>query len=83
MDGIVNKIKPPEIFDGDVYAAENLPAVPHTLRDATDLFEQSVFAKKAFGTEVVAHYLNFFKTEQEAYDKAVTDWERQRYFERI
>jgi len=83
MDGIKNKIEPPAIFDGDVYAAENLPAVPHTLRDATDLFEKSAFAKSAFGEDVVAHYLNFFRTEQEAYDKAVTDWERQRYFERI
>jgi len=83
MDGIANKIEPPPIFDGDVYAAENLPSVPHTLREATDLFEQSAFPKIAFGEDVVAHYLNFFRTEQEAYDKAVTDWERQRYFERI
>ncbi|MBI3358211.1 MAG: glutamine synthetase [Nitrospirae bacterium] len=83
INGIVNKIEPPEIFDGDVYAAESLPTVPNTLRDATKIFEQSAFAKKAFGEEVVAHYLHFFKTEQEAYDKAVTDWERQRYFERI
>jgi glutamine synthetase len=83
MDGIQNKIEPPPIFDGDVYAAENLPAVPRTLRDATDLFQHSSFAKRAFGEEVVAHYLHFFKTEQEGYDKAVTDWERHRYFERI
>lgn len=83
MDGILNKIEPPAIFDGDVYAAENLPSVPRSLRDATDLFEQSAFAKKAFGEEVFAHYLNFFRTEQQAYDQAVTDWERKRYFERI
>ena len=89
IDGIINKIAPPAIagvvtpFEGDVYAAENLPTVPHTLRDATDIFEQSPFVKKAFGEEVVAHYLHFFRTEQESYDKAVTDWERQRYFERI
>jgi glutamine synthetase len=29
------------------------------------------------------HYLHFFRTEQQAYDAAVTDWERRRYFERI
>jgi glutamine synthetase len=32
---------------------------------------------------VVRHYAHFFRVEQAAYDAAVTDWERQRYFERI
>jgi glutamine synthetase len=32
---------------------------------------------------VVQHYTHFFTVEQEAYDRAVTDWERRRYFERI
>jgi glutamine synthetase len=83
IDGIENKIGPPAIFEGDVYAAQTLPHVPKSLKEATDLFEKSLFAKEAFGREVVSHYLHFFRTEQEAYDKAVTDWERQRYFEQI
>lgn len=83
LDGIENKIEPPSIFEGDVYAAQHLPRVPRTLRDATDLFEKSGFAKRALGEEVVEHYLHFYRTEQESYDKAVTDWERRRYFERI
>ncbi|TAJ97022.1 MAG: glutamine synthetase [Candidatus Manganitrophaceae bacterium] len=83
LDGIENKIEPPPIFEGDVYAAQHLPRVPRTLRDATDLFEKSGFAKRALGEEVVEHYLHFYRTEQESYDKAVTDWERRRYFERI
>ena len=29
-----------------------------------------------------AHYLNMAEVEQRAYDTAVTDWERRRYFER-
>ena len=41
------------------------------------------FAKSTFGAEVVAHYTHYFRTEQAAYDMAVTDWERKRYFERI
>ena len=32
---------------------------------------------------VVDHYVQVFRTEQAAFDAAVTDWERQRYFERI
>ena len=42
----------------------------------------SELAREAFGDEVVAHYLNMAEVEQHAYDMAVTDWERQRYFER-
>lgn len=83
LDGIVNKIEPPPIFEGDAYAASQVPHVPKTLRDATDLFEDSPFAQQAFGAEVVEHYTRFFRFEQESYDRAVTDWERKRYFERI
>ena len=57
--------------------------VPKSLSEAIKLFEQSPFCREAFGTEVVEHYLHFFRTEQEAFEKAVTDWERKRYFERI
>lgn len=83
LDGITNQIEPPPIFSGDVYAAQHLPRVPYTLREATDLFAASDFAQQAFGPDVVEHYTHFFRMEQMAYDTAVTDWERQRYFERI
>jgi glutamine synthetase len=83
LDGIANRIEPPECFVGDVYAARNLPRVPYTLAQATTQFQNSTFAKQAFGEEVVEHYAHFFRTETAAYDKAVTDWEHKRYFERI
>jgi glutamine synthetase len=83
LDGIERKLAPPAPFSGDMYAAVELPRVPATLREATALFEQSAFAREAFGADVVEHYAHFFRTEQEAFDAAVTDWERQRYFERI
>jgi glutamine synthetase len=83
LDGIEHRIEPPPIFEGDVYAAQHLPRVPRTLRDATELFATSAMATRVFGEDVVEHYLHFYRTEQDAYDKAVTDWERQRYFERI
>ncbi len=57
--------------------------MPKTLHEATDLLERSEFATHAFGADVVKHYVHFYRGEQAAYDKAVTDWERKRYFERI
>jgi glutamine synthetase len=83
LDGIANQTDPGDAYVGDVYAAADLERVPRTLRDATDVFEASPFAKAVLGEDVVEHYTHFFRTELDAFDGAVTDWERARYFERI
>ena len=83
MDGIACKTEPPPVFEGDLYAAKGLPAIPATLRDAAALFESSEFVRESLGAEVSEHYSHFFNTEQNAYEAAVTDWERRRYFEQI
>ncbi len=83
LDGIRNKIEPPALFEGDMYSASALPRVPATLRDAIASLERSGFARETLGPEVVEHYLHFFKTEQQGYDRSVSDWERARYFEQI
>ena len=81
LDGIANKIEPPEAFEGDVYGAQNLPQVPHSLNEAIAALQESQFARDTFGNEVIEHYLHFFRTEQRKFDAVVTDWERKRYFE--
>ncbi len=83
MDGIAQKIEPPPPFIGDIYAAAELPQVPSSLSEAVQLLEASTFARRAFGEDVIEHYVHFFRTEDAAYGRAVTDWERARYFERI
>ncbi len=83
LDGIANQTEPPPVFEGDAYVAAEGESLPSTLSEATDRFEQSAFARAAFGSEVVEHYTRFFRVEQEAFEQAVTDWERRRYFERI
>jgi glutamine synthetase len=81
LDGIANQIEPPEAFEGDVYGAQSLPQVPHSLNEAIAALQESTFARQAFGDEVIEHYLHFFRTEQRKFDAVVTDWERRRYFE--
>ncbi len=83
LRGIEERIEPPPAFDGDVYAAKDVPHVPRTLREALTRFVNSEVASDALGPEVHAHYSRFYEVEVEAYDAAVTDWERTRYFERI
>jgi glutamine synthetase len=83
LDGMARRAELPAPYRGDIYAASDVERVPASLREATDLFAASPFAKEAFGAAVVDHYTHFFRTEQAAFDAAVTDWERRRYFERI
>lgn len=83
LDGIANRIEPPPIFEGDIYSAQSLPRVPYTLEHAVNIFAASTFARTVFGSEVVDHYAHFFRTEVEAFNRWVTDWERKRYFEQI
>jgi len=83
LDGIENQIEPPEAFVGDVYAAEDLPRVPHTLKEAQAVLAKSSFATSALGADVVEHYARVYQVEVQQYEAAVTDWERERYFERI
>jgi glutamine synthetase len=83
LDGIARKTEPPPIFEGDVYSAQSLESVPATLREATALFAGSQFVRESLGSDVAEHYSHFFSVEQDAYDAAVTDWERKRYFEQI
>ncbi len=82
LDGIENRIEPPEEFRGDVYASD-VERVPATLRDAVDRFSASTAARRFFGDLVVDHYTHHLRTELAAHDAAVTDWEMARYFERI
>jgi len=83
LDGLDHQIEPPPIFEGDVYAAKHLPRVPYSLAEAIESFQASPFIARAFGPDVASHYTHFFKTERDAFNRAVTDWERRRYFERI
>jgi glutamine synthetase len=70
-------------LEGNAYAAQERPQLPATLRDARELFARSEVAREAFGQEVIAHYLNAADVELEAFQAAVTDWERVRGFERL
>ena len=83
LAGIEQQIEPPPPHIGDVYAASDKQALPGSLEEAVASFKSSKLARSAFGADVVAHYTHFHTTEAEAYRRAVTDWERTRYFERI
>ena len=80
--GIDNELELEDAYEGNAYTSD-VARVPASLREATELFAASTFAREAFGDEVVDHYLNYAAIELAAYDSAVTDWEKVRGFERL
>jgi len=83
MAGIEEKLDCGAVYHGNAYADENLPALPKTLREAALLLDSSAMARAALGDAVVDFYAHTARLEADAFDNAVTDWERFRYFERI
>ncbi len=82
LHGIDNELPLEPAFPGNAYIDDG-PKVPHTLRDALELWEKSDLAQQSFGADVVSHYTNYARVELAAFDSAVTDWELRRCFERL
>jgi glutamine synthetase len=82
LHGVDHELPLEPAFEGNAYLSDK-PRVPSTLREASELFDKSPVAREAFGDEVVTHYLNNARVELEAFEAAVTDWERFRGFERL
>lgn len=82
IKGIEEKLELAPATTGDVYEDAKAADIPQTLRAATETLRQSVFLREAFGDGVVDHYTRAAEWEQEEFDRAVTDWEIARGFER-
>ena len=81
LHGIEKKLELPPEFKGNAYESE-VKRFPHALRDAIAALERGTMARHAFGDDVIDHYLNYARTEQALFDKVVTNYERERLFER-
>ena len=82
LHGVERRLACPPVFAGDAYTAGEVVTVPPTLHEALDRLDRSEVLRAALGSEVVDHYVHAGRWEQRCYDKAVTDWELVRYFER-
>ncbi len=82
LHGIEAKLELEPKFVGNAYAAKRIREVPKTLREAIELVDNSKVLRAALGDEVIDHYVHAGRWEQFEYDRRVTDWERQRGFER-
>ncbi|MFC4913081.1 glutamine synthetase family protein [Actinomadura gamaensis] len=82
LHGIENDLPLEEPYTGNAYAS-GAPTVARSLREAAADWSSSALAAEVFGKEVVEHYANNARVELDAYDRAVTDWELFRGFERL
>ena len=80
--GVRHHIEPPTETRGNGYVVTGSDRMPRALYEAIRALEDSSAAVEIFGQDVVAHYLNAARVEQQAFDEVVHPWERQRYLER-
>ncbi len=80
--GIRNRIEIPPEYKGNGYMATGVDRMPRALHEAIRCLEASQAAVEIFGQDVIDHYLNAARVEQEQYDAVVHPWDRERYLER-
>jgi glutamine synthetase len=79
--GIEQQLSLQPAATGDVYQGDT-GMIPASLRDARETLNASSMLRTAMGDDVIDHYTRVAEVEIEEFDRAVTDWEIARGFER-
>ena len=89
IDGIKNKIEPPERIDKNIYKMTDIErdragvgALPSTLFEAMLAFKQDALMKEALGEHVFNDMIMYAQAEWDAYRAFVHEWEIDRYLSR-
>ncbi len=88
LHGIAAETEPPPPVKEDIYAlsagekrARGIRSVPGSLADTVAALEHDEVIRKALGSEATDYLLEAKRDELEAFNAAVTDWERFRYLD--
>ncbi len=86
MDGVMQKIEPPESIDKNIFkmsaaerAAEGIRCLPWSLLEANNALRTDRLLCDALGTHVVEQIFRIGELEWGEFSKAITDWELRRY----
>ncbi|MGN6503814.1 MAG: glutamine synthetase family protein, partial [Pseudolysinimonas sp.] len=82
-DGVVAKTAPPAMTTGNAYEGEPDTSMPSNLAEAAALFGESEFALALLGEEDRRHFRLLAEFEWRDFQRTVSDWDLQRYFDRI
>ncbi len=80
--GIENEVEPPPPCAGNGYQAKAKP-LPRSLKDAVELLRNSKRARAILGEGFVDHFIRTREWEIRQFERAVTNWELERYLELI
>lgn len=90
LDGIRNKITPPDSVDLNIFtmteeekAAKGIKNLPASLKEALGQFEKSEFIKSVLGDHTAGKYLEAKNAEWNQYTVQVSQWELDQYLHRI
>jgi glutamine synthetase len=81
--GIEKRLDPPPPVRGSAYDVASAAPLPSSLPAALNTFLESSLAREWFGDQFCDQYIAFRHWEVEKHRRAVTDWERRRYFEMV
>jgi glutamine synthetase len=81
LDGIKNKIEPPEVVLTDLYhdTSRQTQSLPDSLTASLNELESDAYLKEVAGEELVELFSALKNHEAKAYNKFVTDWEWMTY----
>lgn len=86
LDGIVNKIQPPESVERNIYTmtdaerkALNIETLPGTLSEAVEELKKDTFILDVLGKHVAEQYIAAKEKEWQKYRAYVSEWEIQEY----
>jgi glutamine synthetase len=86
LDGIRNKIEPPESLNQNIYtmspearAAAGVTGLPGSLAEALDAFEKDEVIKAALGPHIVDRIIEAKRIEWDVYRSQVHSWELEQY----
>ena len=90
LDGIKNKIVPPDAMEGNMHLLtpeeleeRGIESLPKNLQEAVEEFEKDPLMKEVLGEEVCGKYSMAKKKEWEDYNATVSQWEIDSYLLRI
>lgn len=90
LDGIENKIEPPQAISGNVFELEakererlGIELLPTSLKEAVEEFEKDEFVQGVLGTHASQKYLDAKRVEWIQYTTQVTSWEIDEYLYKI
>ena len=90
LDGIKNKITPPDAVNGNIFdmgkeekEALKMESLPADLKEAMEEREKDSFVQEVLGAHVLEKYTEAKKAEWAAYCQQITDWEIDEYLYKI